>query len=811
MFPIKYIDNNLVLNNAGEWFAYYELIPYNYSFLSADEKYQVKNSMRQLIAQLREGRIHMLQVATESSIRNVAQKSKMNITGVLKEAAYVRVDEQTEALVDMIGDNQVDYRFYIGFKLVPETESSSLINAGKSLWTDFMDFVYGANEKLIGDFTSISNREIKRFMKLEQLLYSKVTRRFKVRRCCSNDFGYLIEHIYGSTGTAYENYEYRLPLEKLKDETLVKKYDIIRPARCKVTEYNRYLELDRDGEVQYASYFTINEITGGLDFPGSEIFYYQQEQFDFPVSVSMNVEVLPNRNALTTVRNKKKELQDLDDNAYQSGNESGKNVTDALDDVTELEDELNTTKDAMYKLSYVIRVSADTLDELKSRCDNVRDYYDDYNIKLVRPFGDMIGLHGEFIPSSSRYINDYVQYVKSDFIAELGFGATQQLGDSDGIYIGYNVDTGKNVYIKPWLAAQGVKGSVTNALAAAFLGSLGGGKSFANNLIIYYSVLFGCKAVIVDPKSERGNWPDALPELADELKVVNITNDESNRGLLDPYVIMANLRDAEALALDILTFLTGITVRDGEKFAVLREAVKMVTNSEQRGLLMVIDELRRNGSLTAASIAAQLEGVADYDFAHLLFSDGLVDKSISFDRQLNIIQVADLVLPDKKTRFEDYTIVEMLSVAMLIVISTFALDFIHSDRSIFKIVDLEEAWTFLQVAQGKVLSNKLVRAGRAMNAGVYFVTQAAADVNDEQLRNNIGLKFAFRSTDSEEIRHTLEFFGLEPDDESNQGRLSDLENGQCLMQDIYGRTGVVQIHPVFSDLFDAFDTRPPGR
>ena len=32
---------------------------------------------------------------------------------------------------------------------------------------------------------------------------------------------------------------------------------------------------------------------------------------------------------------------------------------------------------------------------------------------------------------------------------------------------------------------------------------------------------------------------------------------------------------------------------------------------------------------------------------------------------------------------------------MLIVISTFALDFIHSDRSIFKIVDLDEAWAFL--------------------------------------------------------------------------------------------------------------------
>ena len=60
---------------------------------------------------------------------------------------------------------------------------------------------------------------------------------------------------------------------------------------------------------------------------------------------------------------------------------------------------------------------------------------------------------------------------------------------------------------------------------------------------------------------------------------------------------------------------------------------------------------------------------------------------------------------------------------MLIVISTFALDFIQTDRSVFKIVDLVEAWSFFLVAQGKTLSMKLVRAGRAMNAGDYFDTQ----------------------------------------------------------------------------------------
>ncbi|HFK2996020.1 TPA: ATP-binding protein [Clostridioides difficile] len=809
MFPIKYIDNNLVWNKDNEVFAYYELIPYNYSFLSAEQKFIVHDSFRQLIAQSREGKIHALQIATESSIRSMQEQSKKLVTGKLKEVAYQKIDEQTEALVSMIGDNQVDYRFFLGFKLMVTEEQLNLKNIKKSAWLTFTEFLHEVNHSLMNDFVSMPNDEINRYMKMEKLLENKISRRFKVRRLEINDFGYLMEHLYGRDGIAYEDYEYQLPKKKLNKETLIKYYDLIRPTRCVIEESQRYLRLEHEDKESYASYFTVNAIVGELDFPSSEIFYFQQQQFTFPVDTSMNVEIVENRKALTTVRNKKKELKDLDNHAYQAGSETSSNVVDALDSVDELETDLDQSKESMYKLSYVIRVSAPDLDELKRRCDEVKDFYDDLNVKLVRPAGDMLGLHSEFLPASKRYINDYVQYVKSDFLAGLGFGATQQLGETTGIYMGYSVDTGRNVYLQPSLASQGVKGTVTNALASAFVGSLGGGKSFCNNLLVYYSVLFGGQAVILDPKSERGNWKKTLPEIAHEINIVNLTSDKDNAGLLDPFVIMKNVKDAESLAIDILTFLTGISSRDGEKFPVLRKAVRSVTQSDSRGLLHVIDELRREDTPISRNIADHIDSFTDYDFAHLLFSDGTVENAISLDNQLNIIQVADLVLPDKDTTFEEYTTIELLSVSMLIVISTFALDFIHSDRSIFKIVDLDEAWAFLNVAQGETLSNKLVRAGRAMQAGVYFVTQSSGDVSKESLKNNIGLKFAFRSTDINEIKQTLEFFGIDKDDENNQKRLRDLENGQCLLQDLYGRVGVVQIHPVFEELLHAFDTRPP--
>ena len=100
------------------------------------------------------------------------------------------------------------------------------------------------------------------------------------------------------------------------------------------------------------------------------------------------------------------------------------------------------------------------------------------------------------------------------------------------------------------------------------------------------------------------------------------------------------------------------------------------------------------------------------------------------------------------------------------------------------------------------------------NLGKYNEGELVGDwfsfpLDEEVIAERIGLKFAFRSTDTNEIKQTLEFFGLDSEDENNQKRLRDLENGQCLMQDLYGRVGVVQIHPVFVELLHAFDTRPP--
>lgn len=177
-----------------------------------------------------------MQISTESSIRAAQERSKWEVTGKLKDVACAKIDTQTEALISMIGENQVDYRFFIGFKLPVNEQETAMKQFHREAKTAISDFLHEVNHKLMGDSVSMSSEEIWRFQKIEKLLENKISRRFKVRRLDKDDFGYLIEHLYGQTETAYENYEYCLPKKRFQGETLAKYYGLIKPTHCLIEE-----------------------------------------------------------------------------------------------------------------------------------------------------------------------------------------------------------------------------------------------------------------------------------------------------------------------------------------------------------------------------------------------------------------------------------------------------------------------------------------------------------------------------------------------------------------------------------------------
>ena len=798
-FPVKFMADNLIINQKDECYAYYSLKDYNYGYLSDDEKIRIHNMLDEIFTQHNSSDVQLLVIGSESSILNMNNKFKNEITGQFKNVAISHIDEITDELISRYGQNQVKYRYYIGFKLNSIMEDLNIKNFLKELKLGLLDFINSVNSTFTNECKKVNDSDIEKYKNLESMLYSRVNKRYNLERVSTNDFGYIINHLFCRIGKTYEEYSYTPKLQGSE------KYDILKLTDCFIEEKERYLKLINDELTQYVSYLVLSDVTHELDFPNCEILF-DEARLDFPVDVSIRFNVLQNKEALTKVRNKAKELKDLDDHIFSSDNESSGSLIDGRDNAVELQDKLDRFKMNMYKLNYVIRVSADSIELLEKRVNTIKDFYSDYKIIIERPFGDMLNLQYEFIPSSEILVKDYIQYVTSDFIASLGFGATSKLGEDNGIYVGENLDSGKVVCIKPAIASQGIKGSITNSPSVAFLGATGNGKSMTANLITYYSVLLGSRVLLIDPKSERGNWKEDLIYLKDEINVINLTSDIENKGLLDPYNLF-DRKMAEFIAIEILGYLTGITIQDSDRFPVLKKYISKVTNEDNPCMMKIVNGLKYSDNDIANKIGTHIDSFVDLGFSSLLFGDGETEKKIDVSNAINIIQIEDLKLPGKEVKTKDYSSIEILSIAMLMIVGYYAVNFIENDREIFKISFLDEAWVLDKVQQGKTLINKLIRVGRSKNSGAFIATQSALDLGDDA-KNNIGMKFIFRSSKIEEIEADLEFLGLEVNRE-NIDKIKSLEVGQCLFQDIYGHVGVLSGDLVFEDLFKAFDTRPP--
>lgn len=818
-FPVKYFEENLVFTQDGTCWAYYQLSGYNYDFLADDEKEYIFTKIKAFFWQIHLD-THMLVVPNFQSIQEKHERFKSRLSGSLKEAAVKHTDDAADQLERLLGKEGTEYLFYIGVKLPkPEkNQKNSLLQDIKEAWKEFIGSV---NETTGLDAPEIVEDEIKRYRKAERRIYNKIYSRFQAEPVSEEAIQWLIRrNFYRGIGKApiLKNWSpaYSVHYKEFEEGNVTVRrplyHDVLRLSEGLIDDTpKRSLVLkqvhegkEREGHV---AFLTVSNVPFEMEFPNEE-WIYTIQSLDFPVELSIRTETMDNRKALSAVRNKQKELKDQDRHARETGNDTGLNVLEGRQEAHELEAHLQKSRMPLIKTSIVIAVSAADEDELKRRCDTVKDHYQDMMFQVEQPYGDQWLAFNEFLPGSKRYVKDYIHYMEPATVSGGMFGATKQLGDGEGFFIGTTGILDQPVYIMPNRAAQGIRGTKTNALSAAFLGSLGGGKSFSSNLITYLSVLSGGKALVIDPKGERGKWDEDLFELQDQVNIISLSAKPEDRGRLDPFSIHDDRKEAETLALDILTFLTGVRLDDSKRFPKLTQAVRIVAEGENPCLMKVMETLLESEDEVASQLGEHIRSFSELSFAQLLFGDGKNHAAISLETALNVLQIQNLELPAPDTPHEKYNLSEMLSVAMMLPISSFALKFIHTNRSIFKVVLLDEAWAVLNTSQGRHLATRLVRAGRSMNAAIYFVTQNADDLLDEKMKNNIGMKFAFRSTDPQEIENVLSLLNLKHT-EYNASTLRELQNGQCLFQDISGRVGVVSINALFQDLFDAFDTRPP--
>jgi AAA-like domain len=799
-FPLRYARGNLILAPTGQAAGLYRLRMVSYPFLPLSGKRRLAGGLERFTQT----------VAADFSLWRVSRAYPAD--------HYPR---QTRALLDERHQNAEAWEAFLkGHKHrlgqlgshLPEAYLAIALPADRptrlgSGLIRSLDQVRRRVEDLagVGTPTPISAGELQRLAAAEQRTYERLTGVLPARRATTAELQWLLRRVSGRGvgepagdrfwqpdalmieapgGVAYE------PLEQ----------DLWRCANAAITERERSLIVDSEDGRSHQAMLAVGSLADSPLFPGagSELLFAPLEAVSFPVDAVLHARWIGNRQALGQVR---KRIADVE-HAYHeqiAGSAHGPGLLAAEDRMLAREYEATLQSGAhppMLYASISLAVGARTGEELERRVSALREQYGD--VSLHRPAGLQHRLFQDHLPRpDGGQVSDYRQQLTVKQLGALVPTATRAVGSGSGPYLGF-VPSGSP---RPVRFDSTAAPRESRASAVLLTGTLGSGKTVAAELIAYAAERRGSLVVDFDPKPDHG-WEN-LPELEGRLEVLELSGDPGQQGRLDPLQIgLPEMR--EELACSYLLELLHDPPASWEN--AISKAVKQLVHQGSRQLAQIVPLLKAGESTAAREAGEALEVICDFGLARLGFATDDRQPTIRAQRALTTIRTPGLTLPDPRASRETYTRAERVSVATLSLIAAYALWLISGDRSRHKLVLLDEAWFLLASTQGRQVINRLVLMGRAFNATILLASQRLAHLGD--LAELIGIYLIFGQESDLEAARALELIGLNAKDEGLVGLVRSFRQGRCLMRDLDGRVGEVQIDTVYPHLLAALNTSP---
>jgi hypothetical protein len=811
LFPVQYFEQNLVFNLQRSAFAFYELQPFHYDYRSIDDQLSLHGNLEAFYWNIH-AQTHALIIPELQNVAEHQRQTNEKLSPPFVESGRRHIEVNMEYLA---GKEIYQYRFFMGIQL------PSAPVTGLSFWRGLQyvckDFKRYLANQAGTELPEVFEEEIAAYRVQEELVYARVNGYTQARRVTAGDLEWLIRRgFYRGIGEGPCRKDWKPKTSAVAVHgkrakrvhrdilTLTEgRFDDAQGRRLVVEQH-----VDGQSKQGYMAFLTISHLPDKAPFPGVEWLYCLQ-RLPFPVEVSVRTETIEYSKALAQVLNKKKELKAENEHALESGEETSYHMLNSRQEANELESDLRIDKFPLLTTSIVLCVFAASLEELHLRIQLVKDLYSDFMIQIELPYGDQWRGFNELIPGAKRYIKDYIHYMDPSAVAASMIGATRQLGDGQGHFIGMSHHG--PVFFQHDRGPKDKRLSTT--ASAAFIGSLGAGKSLAANLFAYQALLNGAKVLIFDPKDERAHWPDMLPELQGMTRVVTLQASVEDRGKLDPLMGTASRIDRRAAAETakrILQFLA--RAADGTYEAmVIGKTVDHVLKQAEPSMRKVLECLHESVKLIQAKRQSRLEEMVDVlnyvaisGQGQLLFGDG-TQEAIDLSKPLTILQVEDLKLSE-----ESQTDYGRMGIALLMAISDFSRRFSNQSSDEFKLVLFDESWRLAKIREGQAILEELVRTGRSKNAAIYLISQNAKDLLGEEIRSNLGCRFVFRCRDLIEAEAACRILGIEPSEEHVK-KVRNLPTGTCLMSDLEKRVDEVEIKVLEERLLHAFDTRPGVR
>ncbi|SDY87535.1 ATP-binding protein [Thermoactinomyces sp. DSM 45892] len=639
----------------------------------------------------------------------------------------------------------------------------------------------------------------------------------------------------------YRHHTYRgmemppLP-EWMKRDFPMKKKAYTWLCEAQVTEYHDCVQIDHDNDQRFLSFITVASLPDTIEMPGDELLYKVPLRCKgYNVDSMLHYTHIPPVETREFAKAKQRDVNDEVSHVLEGNIHPSMEMLEKHEEVEAFAEYIRKSEVPMLHSHIVFCVDGRTREEVNLNAKNLIQKLEGFQLIGYQPSNIQLELYQNWLPgpwdSKIGYDEPMLPEIAATFASP---GSADLLGTASGVPLGFT-EYDALVSLDIALGPQNNKDA-----GLGIVGPLGSGKSFLINTLIYYAALvWRAKVFVIDIKEERTHWVKTMPGL--EENVYRLVLDGRQRpGSMDPFLRMEDKEMARAVAVSMIGLMRKRGLEDDENTVLLSAAKKAVENEKLHGIKASMRRMMEHLEADTRPVAQQISGflkeVADLPQGKLLFGDREKEQeAIQDDLFANedlpeygivLLQLAGLKLPNPNKTRESMELDERVTLAVMMSTAILAESFVLRDRSKFKVAALDEAWAWLRTELGNELANKLQRAGRSANAGIWYATQKPSDLKDvvdlmstyvclgttSEEETTLAIE-ALRMQDTKEVREKLQNVRSNDSRSSNRefARVAQAQAAQTskgYLRDLDGRSGYCEFVLPDEQLSEIFNTKP---
>lgn len=814
--PVLYYEQNVLFDTRLQTWAAYRIPQQPYAFQSSDKKRAIADSLREFLHTYR-GACHLLSLTDE-----------IRPTGFFtpKTEYGTEFNRFREAVIHKVADTHPWRRSLFLLVKLPRSRFTPpdlhLTSPAQTL-SSLRDWVTGfgrvlEQQFLAGPSGEVDRRLLEDALGAETLVAQSVRAALNGDRVQSSDVEWLLRHSF------YRGLPHppQLGLEPSYQIAIRGERVMIRPRTSLpvlisgdsvVQERMKTLVVrhhDEDEQASWHAFYFLVDVPEEVSDVGQEWLYRLDDLHD-PVEYSIHLDVESPHTAATGLERSRKALKDQQREYVEGTGDLPLSLEWAGDRGRMLEHKLQRGMPLVHA-TVAFAVFAPTRTELESRATQFTQLCSSQHLRIVRSPGDQARGFMDFFPGTDSLKKPWDIPMDPGYLAAGVPHGSRDAGDPTGDYIGRTTQ-GTPVLLD---LARPMSSEMNRSGAVGIVGTLGGGKSVLKKLLFYLAYNRGGTIFSIDPKDEDKCFHQ-IPEIARDLTVLDLS--AGSRTRINPFRLAQSEERAQTVALDYLSLLLD-GGRSDERADVIMEAVEKVFANGPRDLARFMREMQnlaQSGGHEALRVEARrchtrLQGYMKSPYGRLVFARDEGHSSLPGTRFV-VASLASLPLP-KRVPGESINLTpnERFGVGMMYLMAALGRErLFHSDPGKLKLFGIDEAWLLRSFPEGRQLIDETVRMGRSYGVVPILVTQNPGDIAEEELRNNLGAIFCFRTEDPRASRDNAILLGLDPDEASLWQEFRSLRSGDCFMKDIEGRVGRIHIDPTPDDLLGVFNTSVDGR